>query len=397
MNYFAVGHLRRRRRRAGDGQPQPGALQRLQVQPPRGAAGVRRPRHPADRAAGRRRRPAAARRAPGRASERRRHARPTASTCSRFLRPRPRARKRLKVVVDAANGMGSHLPADPRGGRHRPRSRSTSSSTAPSPTTRPTRSSSRTSHDLCRRVRETGADLGVAFDGDADRAAFVDERGEPIGSDLATALIAGELLDARAGQGRPLRPALVARGGRVHPGEGRHPGARARRPLLHEGDAARAPTASSAASSPATTTSATTTTPTARWLAVFEILNLLRSSGKPHVRARRAAAALRQEPGDQLRGRGQGRARCAELARRFADGEIDYLDGITVQYPDWWFNVRPSNTEPLPAAGARGRHRREAGGEEGDPGRVPRRAGVGPAELAAVLGADSSGGERGTH
>jgi phosphomannomutase len=35
------------------------------------------------------------------------------------------------------------------------------------------------------------------------------------------------------------------------------------------------------------------------------------------------------------------------LAEIFADGEIDYLDGITVQYEDWWFNVRPSNTEPL--------------------------------------------------
>jgi phosphomannomutase len=35
------------------------------------------------------------------------------------------------------------------------------------------------------------------------------------------------------------------------------------------------------------------------------------------------------------------------LAEIFADGEIDYLDGITVQYTDWWFNVRPSNTEPL--------------------------------------------------
>jgi phosphomannomutase len=31
----------------------------------------------------------------------------------------------------------------------------------------------------------------------------------------------------------------------------------------------------------------------------------------------------------------------------FSDGEIDFVDGITVQYEDWWFNVRPSNTEPL--------------------------------------------------
>ncbi len=30
----------------------------------------------------------------------------------------------------------------------------------------------------------------------------------------------------------------------------------------------------------------------------------------------------------------------------FADGEVDHLDGVTVAYPDWWVNVRPSNTEP---------------------------------------------------
>ncbi|TFG93018.1 MAG: phosphomannomutase/phosphoglucomutase, partial [Myxococcales bacterium] len=42
--------------------------------------------------------------------------------------------------------------------------------------------------DLCEAVRRTGADFGVAFDGDADRAIFVDERGEPVASDLVTAL-----------------------------------------------------------------------------------------------------------------------------------------------------------------------------------------------------------------
>jgi len=36
-----------------------------------------------------------------------------------------------------------------------------------------------------------------------------------------------------------------------------------------------------------------------------------------------------------------------ELARRYADGEQHRLDGISVLYPDWHFNVRPSNTEPL--------------------------------------------------
>ena len=37
----------------------------------------------------------------------------------------------------------------------------------------------------------------------------------------------------------------------------------------------------------------------------------------------------------------------AELAKKYSDGQIDYLDGVTVLYKDWWFNCRPSNTEPL--------------------------------------------------
>jgi phosphomannomutase len=37
----------------------------------------------------------------------------------------------------------------------------------------------------------------------------------------------------------------------------------------------------------------------------------------------------------------------SRLAQRYADAQIDYLDGITVQYDTWWFNVRKSNTEPL--------------------------------------------------
>lgn len=36
-----------------------------------------------------------------------------------------------------------------------------------------------------------------------------------------------------------------------------------------------------------------------------------------------------------------------ELARRYGDGQIDHFDGVTIGYKDWWFNCRPSNTEPL--------------------------------------------------
>ncbi len=40
-------------------------------------------------------------------------------------------------------------------------------------------------------------------------------------------------------------------------------------------------------------------------------------------------------------------AKMKELEAVYADGRVDWLDGITVEYDDWWFNVRPSNTEPL--------------------------------------------------
>ena len=40
-------------------------------------------------------------------------------------------------------------------------------------------------------------------------------------------------------------------------------------------------------------------------------------------------------------------AKMDELARRYRDGQIDLFDGVTVRYKDWWFNCRPSNTEPL--------------------------------------------------
>ena len=53
--------------------------------------------------------------------------------------------------------------------------------------------------DLCDAVRSSGADFGVAFDGDADRAVFVDEAAEPVPSDLVTGLLAGRQLQRHPG------------------------------------------------------------------------------------------------------------------------------------------------------------------------------------------------------
>ena len=37
----------------------------------------------------------------------------------------------------------------------------------------------------------------------------------------------------------------------------------------------------------------------------------------------------------------------SQVAEAFSDGRADHMDGLTVEYDDWWFNLRPSNTEPL--------------------------------------------------
>ncbi len=44
---------------------------------------------------------------------------------------------------------------------------------------------------------------------------------------------------------------------------------------------------------------------------------------------------------------GDAAAKLREIEARYADGNVDRLDGVTISYPDWWMNVRPSNTEPL--------------------------------------------------
>jgi phosphomannomutase len=252
--------------------------------------------------------------------------------------------KRLKVAIDAANGMGTidrpileamnieliplYFELD---------------GTFPNHEANPLREENL--HDLMRAVREHGADLGVAFDGDADRAAFIDETGQPIGSDLMTGLIAGELLKREPGKAvvYDLRSSrAVAEYVREHGGvpvrervghsfikatmrkrEGIFGGELAGHYYFRDHSYADCPI-----------------------LSVVEVLNLMRSSGKTlsalvaPLRRYAKSSEINFEVEDK-------QAKMDELARRYADAQIDYLDGITISYPDWWANVRPSNTEPF--------------------------------------------------
>jgi phosphomannomutase len=258
-----------------------------------------------------------------------------------FLDP-PEGR-RLKVVVDAANGMGSlYQSLLERMGLDLDLLYFELDGSFPNHEANPLKLENL--RDLSARVREIGADLGICFDGDADRAAFVDELGQPVGSDLSTALIAGELLARTPGQpvlydlrsSRAVSEYISECGGvpvRERVGHSFMKATLREKNGIFGGELAghyyfRDNYYADCA-----------------LLAVVEIINLLRqkASSMSELVAPIARYAKTPEINFVVEDK---QSRIQELAERFDDGQIDYLDGITVQYDDWWFNVRPSNTEP---------------------------------------------------
>ena len=345
--YFASGHLDSPGRHV-HGVAQPGAVQRPQAVPVRGAAD--RARHRPGRHRGRAPRScsaqplAAADEGPG-ASRTCSTSGPT--TCVSFvdvgsLRP-------LKVVADTANGMGGlvvpivfeRLPFTveilfPE-----------LDGTFPNHPADPIQPENLV--DLKAAVLEQGADIGLAFDGDADRVFLVDEKAEPVSGSLTTALVAASMLAKHPGETilynlicshvvpEVDRPSM---GGKADP----HPGG----PLHHQaGDGRDGRRLRRRALGPL--------------LLPRQLPGRLghhhRAAGaraaQPErpaaLRAARALPALRRLGRDQHRGGEPGGDRRGHRRRTSAPpaASVDRLDGLTVEHGDWWYNVRPSNTEPL--------------------------------------------------
>jgi phosphomannomutase len=199
--------------------------------------------------------------------------------------------------------------------------------------------------DLQRVVTEEGCDVGLAFDGDADRVFLVDERAEPISGSLTTALVAEQLLKKHPGEtilynlicswavpevvqengGRPIRTRvghsfikrIMAETGAIFGGE--HSG------HYYFRDNYRADSG---------------------LIAALLVLEALCAAGGPLSELLQpfhrysSTGEINSEVADQA-------ATLARLEGAYADGKQDHTDGLTVEYDDWWFNCRPSNTEPL--------------------------------------------------
>jgi phosphomannomutase len=202
--------------------------------------------------------------------------------------------------------------------------------------------------DLCAAVKRTGAEFGVAFDGDADRAVFVDDEGEPIPSDLVTGLLAGHQI-ARRGTGtvlydlrssRATAEAIEAAGGRAEMCRVGHSFVKAR---MREIDAIFAGELSGHfyfRFSP--------TLVADDGIAAFvAMLDVLAAAERPLSAL--VAPLRRYAASGEINRRVDGiDALIGAIEREHTDAdEISRLDGLLVRYPDWWFNLRPSNTEPV--------------------------------------------------
>jgi phosphomannomutase len=201
--------------------------------------------------------------------------------------------------------------------------------------------------DLVEAVRRTGADFGVAFDGDADRAIFVDERGEAISADLLTAVLAGPriarqpgarvLYDLRSSRATP--EAIEAAGGVAEMCRVGHSFFKAR--LRESGGIF-----GGELSGHFYFRFSDTLIADDGLAALVALLDVLAQEQKPlseiiaPLRRYHASGEISRRVGDPA-------ALLAELEVEHSGADISHLDGLLVRYPDWWFNLRASNTEPV--------------------------------------------------
>ena len=199
--------------------------------------------------------------------------------------------------------------------------------------------------DLQHLVRSTGSDIGVAFDGDADRMFIVDEQGNLVDGSQVTALVARSLLERSPGStilynlicSRGVPELITKLGGKAIRTRVGHSFIKAE---MRENNAIFGGEHSGhfyfrdnffADSG---------------MIALLVVLELISRENKPvselirSIDHRFRSGEINSHVEDIP-------AKLQELRDRFKDGQQDELDGITVNYPDWWFNVRASNTEPL--------------------------------------------------
>ena len=261
----------------------------------------------------------------------------------------PEALRPLRVVVDAANGMaGAMLPPvlerlpqldvvrcnfEPDG-------------TFPNHEPNPLLPENR--EFIVRTTREADADLGVAYDGDADRCFFVDDTGEFVPGDFVTALLARSILekepgskviyDVRASWAVP--KTIVEAGGQPLVNRVGHAFIKHR---MRKEDAAFGGEVSAHYYFRDFTSADSGVVP---FLLMLELLSRSGKKLSETLAPYRAQYFLTGEINTPV---SDVPLKLQELKERYQGdgGRVSHLDGLSVEFDDWHFNVRPSNTEPL--------------------------------------------------
>jgi phosphomannomutase len=199
--------------------------------------------------------------------------------------------------------------------------------------------------DLKARIKEVGADLGAAFDGDADRVFLIDENCRTLGGDMVTALVAKALLKKNPGStilynlicSKAVPELVTSLGGipiRTRVGHALI------KPLMREHNAIFGGEHSGHFYF------------RDNWfadsglIAFLVCLELISEANMPlsaqvasfdhYVRSGEINSEVADIP-----------AKLQEIETVFSNGKIDKVDGLTIDFGNWWFNIRPSNTEPL--------------------------------------------------
>jgi phosphomannomutase len=258
----------------------------------------------------------------------------------------PEAIRPLRVVVDGGNGMAGPMvgPLLERLGLDLVTTYWTPDGEFPDHEPNPLLEENR--RFAMEKVVAEKADLGIAWDGDADRCFFIDDTGRFVDGDFLTALLAASILRKQPGEtilydvraSRAVPDTVAAAGGTALVNRVGHAFFKTR--MRDEGGAFGGEVSghyyfrdfycADSGTIPA--------------LLILELLSTAGRKLSELLEPYRSKYFISGEINSQV---ADGEAKMRELEERYRDGEIGRLDGISVDYDDWHFNVRPSNTEPL--------------------------------------------------
>ncbi len=199
--------------------------------------------------------------------------------------------------------------------------------------------------ELKQTLKNRQADLGICFDGDADRLILVDEKGQTIGCDITTALFAGYFLKDNPGS----TIVYDLRSSRVVEEEVKKFGGVPRRERVGHSFMKKTLKDTKAVFGGELSGHfyyRDNYFADSAMITFAHLMNILSESDKPMselvkpLQRYKTSGETNFEVEDK-------EGMMKELAEKFSDGRVDHLDGVTVQFDDWWFNCRPSNTEPL--------------------------------------------------